>query len=145
MSQLQQATLDRLVSFYRSLDARPLSELAEIYHPEICLRDPVGTHQGLPQLEHYFASLLKNLRYCRFEVSRTHHFDDNALLIWRMIYAHPSLQRGAEQSLEGSSYLQFRDDKISYQRDYYDMGAMLYEKIPVLGAVIKQLKKRLKP
>ncbi|MGB9097011.1 nuclear transport factor 2 family protein [Erwinia sp.] len=141
----QQETLARLVAFYQTLETSKLSQLQDIYHSDICLADPVGEHRGLTVVENYFSSLLKNLRYCRFEVSRTHHFDDNALLIWRMIYAHPSLQRGAEQSLEGSSYLQFRDDKISYQRDYYDMGAMLYEKIPVLGAVIKQLKKRLKP
>lgn len=145
MSQLQQATLDRLVSFYQSLDARPLSELAEIYHPEICLRDPVGQHQGLPQLEHYFSGLMKNLRYCRFDVTLARQFDDDALLLWRMNFAHPALQRGAAQQLEGSSYLQFTDDKIHFQQDYYDLGAMLYDKLPLLGAVTGLIKRRLRP
>lgn len=141
----QQETLARLVAFYQTLEASKLNQLADIYHSDICLADPVGEHRGLPVVSDYFSSLLKNLRYCRFDVSQTHHFENNALLIWRMFYAHPSLQGGAEQTLEGSSYIQFRDDKISFQRDYYDMGAMLYEKIPVLGSVIRQLKKRLQP
>ncbi|MGE9550684.1 nuclear transport factor 2 family protein [Erwinia amylovora] len=141
----QQTTLTKLVAFYQTLDAHQLQQLAEIYHTDVCLADPVGEHHTLPVVENYFASLLKNMHYCRFEVSEAHLLDGAALLIWQMVYAHPALQRGAGQRLAGSSYLQFRDDKISFQRDYYDMGAMLYEKIPVLGSVIRQLKKRLTP
>ncbi|WP_233268311.1 nuclear transport factor 2 family protein [Pantoea sp. BAV 3049] len=120
------------MAFYQTLDLSQ-QQLAEIYHDDVCLADPVGEHNSLPVVENYFASLLKNLHYCRFEVPESHLPDGAALLIWQMIYAHPALQRGAKQQLSGSSYLQFRDDKISFQRDYYDMGAMLYEKIPVLG------------
>ncbi|MFC0141683.1 nuclear transport factor 2 family protein [Erwinia mallotivora] len=141
----QQATLERLVTLYQQLDKIDLSQLAEVYHDDICLIDPVAEHTRLHVVEHYFASLLKNLHYCRFEVSECHLFNGTALLIWQMIYAHPALQRGSEQHLSGSSHLRFHDEKIIYQRDYYDMGTMLYEKIPVLGSVIRQLKKRLQP
>lgn len=141
----QQATLNKLVAFYQSLDTVDLSRLSEIYHPDICLTDPVAEHHSLRVVEVYFTSLLKNLHYCRFEVDECHLFNGTALLIWQMIYAHPALQRGRQQKLAGSSHLLFRDDRIIFQRDYYDMGAMLYEKIPMLGAVVRQLKKRLQP
>ncbi|MBD8163106.1 nuclear transport factor 2 family protein [Erwinia persicina] len=141
----QQIALQQLVTFYQTLDSERLSMLAEIYHPEVRLSDPVGEHQSLAVVEQYFASLLKNMRYCRFVVTLTREFDSDALLLWRMEYAHPSLQGGADQTLEGSSYLQFREGKVVFQRDYYDMGAMLYEKLPLLGSVIGLVKKRLQP
>ncbi|WP_455817833.1 nuclear transport factor 2 family protein [Pseudomonas cerasi] len=139
----QQVALQQLVAFYQTLDNGRLTRLAQIYHPQVCLSDPVGEHHGLAVVEQYFASLLKNMRYCRFVVTQVRQFDTDALLLWRMEYAHPSLQRGADQTLEGSSYLQFRDNKVIFQRDYYDMGAMLYEKLPLLGKVIGMIKKRL--
>lgn len=141
----QQSVLQQLVTFYQTLDSTRLTMLAEIYHPDVRLSDPVGEHQGLAVVEQYFASLLKNMRYCRFVVTLTREFDSDALLLWRMEYAHPSLQGGADQTLEGSSYLQFREGKVVFQRDYYDMGAMLYEKLPLLGSVIGLVKKRLQP
>lgn len=141
----QQVALQQLVAFYQTLDSDKLPMLAQIYHTDICLADPVGEHQGLAVVERYFASLLENLRYCRFHITLIREFDTDALLLWRMEYAHPTLQRGADQSLEGSSYLQFRDGKVAFQRDYYDMGAMLYEKLPLLGTVISLVKKRLQP
>ncbi|MEN5016201.1 nuclear transport factor 2 family protein [Erwinia sp. Eh17-17] len=141
----QQVALQQLVTFYQTLDSDRLAMLAQIYHPDVRLSDPVGEHQGLAVVEQYFASLLQNMRYCRFDVTLTREFDSDALLLWRMEYAHPSLQRGADQTLDGSSYLQFRDDKVVFQRDYYDMGAMLYEKLPLLGSVIGLVKKRLQP
>lgn len=141
----QQIVLQQLVTFYQTLDSTRLTMLAEIYHPDVRLSDPVGEHQGLAVVEQYFASLLKNMRYCRFVVTLTREFDSDALLLWRMEYAYPSLQGGADQTLEGSSYLQFREGKVVFQRDYYDMGAMLYEKLPLLGSVIGLVKKRLQP
>jgi hypothetical protein len=33
--------------------------------------------------------------------------------------------------------------KICYHRDYYDLGALLYERIPILGSLIRSIKARL--
>jgi hypothetical protein len=39
--------------------------------------------------------------------------------------------------------LRTRNGKIYYHRDYFDMGAMLYEHLPLLGRIIQRLKHRL--
>lgn len=142
---MQHAALNQLVAFYQRLDASQLSMLAEIYHPDIRLIDPVAEHQGIVVVERYFSALLKNLRHCRFEMTLIRELGDDALLLWRMEYAHPRLQGGADQTLQGSSYLKMRDGKVIFQRDYYDMGAMLYEKLPLLGPVVRLIKRRLRP
>lgn len=139
----QQATLVNLVAFYQNMQSEPLSQLADLYHQDTLLLDPLGQHHGLDALQRYFSALLKNLRYCRFHITHQHQFDHSAILLWRMEYAHPALQKGAAQTLEGSSYLTFRNNRIIFQRDYYDLGEMLYEKVPLLGGAIRALKRRL--
>ena len=46
--------------------------------------------------------------------------------------------------LDGASHLRLADNRIAYQRDYYDLGAMLYEHIPLLGGAVRAVKARLK-
>ena len=60
-----------------------------------------------------------------------------------MHYSHPRIRRGAALVLEGTSLLQHDSEKVSYQQDYYDLGAMLYEHLPMMGPAIRLLKKRL--
>ena len=36
--------------------------------------------------------------------------------------------------------MEFRDDLIVYQRDFFDMGAMVYEHVPLLRGLIKVIK-----
>ncbi len=35
------------------------------------------------------------------------------------------------------------DDSIIYHKDYYDLGEMVYEHVPILGFVIKKIKGKL--
>ncbi|WP_075180795.1 nuclear transport factor 2 family protein [Pantoea sp. 1.19] len=143
--QAQQTILMALVDFYQSLETRRLPELDSLYHPDARLVDPVGEHRGLPLLRRYFADLLKNLRYCRFSIATCELTPAGAVIVWHMHYAHPALRRGAPLTLPGCSWLQFADDRIIFQQDYYDLGAMFYEQLPLVGALVRRLKRRLQP
>lgn len=136
--------LERLADFYRYLDNGQLPQLSRIYHPHIVFIDPVGQHNGVDALEDYFQQLLKTVNYCRFEIHQILENDDEATLLWRMDYSHPSLKKGQDLSLEGVSHLRVADELIIYQRDYYDIGAMLYEHVPLLGSAVRALKARLR-
>lgn len=139
-----QNVLERLADFYRHLDNSQLPQLSRIYHPDIVFIDPVVQHHGVDALEDYFRQLLKTVNYCRFDIQQTQSNGDEATLLWRMDYAHPKLNKGRDLSLDGISRLRLADDLIIYQRDYYDMGAMLYEHVPLLGTAVRALKARLR-
>lgn len=138
-----EALLARFSQFYTTLDTTRLVDLADVYHRDIRFIDPVGEHQGLSSLDAYFQRLLSNLSACCFTLTDIQHHDQQALVCWQMSYAHPRLRRGCLLSLEGISQLRFAEQRIIYQRDYYDLGAMLYEHIPLLGGIVLKLKKRL--
>jgi len=67
--------------------------------------------------------------------------DSSAYLSWKMDYAHPKLGGNKNISVDGVTHLKF-DGKVTYHRDYADMGQMLYENIPLLGSAIRLIKKK---
>lgn len=136
--------LTRLCDFYRHLDMSLLPQLSRIYHPHVVFIDPVSHYDGVDALERYFAQLLKKVNYCRFDIQPALVQGDEASLFWRMEYSHPSLKKGHAMSLNGASHLRLAENRIINQRDYYDLGAMIYEHVPMLGGAVRAIKARLK-
>lgn len=136
--------LTRLCDFYRHVDMSLLPQLSRIYHPHVVFIDPVSHYDGVDALERYFAQLLKKVNYCRFDIQPALVQGDEASLFWRMEYSHPSLKKGHAMSLNGASHLRLAENRIIYQRDYYDLGAMIYEHVPMLGGAVRAIKARLK-
>ncbi|MFS7183607.1 nuclear transport factor 2 family protein [Serratia proteamaculans] len=136
--------MTRLCDFYRHLDMSLLPQLSRIYHPHVVFIDPVSHYDGVDALERYFAQLLKKVNYCRFDIQPALVQGDEASLFWRMEYSHPSLKKGHAMSLNGASHLRLAENRIIYQRDYYDLGAMIYEHVPMLGGAVRAIKARLK-
>jgi hypothetical protein len=59
-----------------------------------------------------------------------------------MKYRHPKLANNKEITVKGHSHLVFNGDKIVEHQDYFDVGALLYRNIPLVGSVIKLIDKR---
>ncbi len=57
-----------------------------------------------------------------------------------MTYQHNKLNKGEVVTVSGSSHLQGKEDKVIFHRDYLDLGAMLYEQIPLFGKLTKWIK-----
>ena len=69
---------------------------------------------------------------------------NEAWLSWVMIFAHPRIAGGRPVRVEGATRLQFDAwGKVCLHRDYFDLGAMLYEQLPLLGPVVRAIKGRL--
>jgi hypothetical protein len=134
---------DRFTRFYSSLDLDALDALPDVYHRDVTFADPVGVHLGLVAVEDYFRRLLRGCTRCDF-VIRDQRFDDRSgFAAWTMNFASPRLNGGRPIEVDGSSVLGFRDDRVESQRDYYDMGAMVYEQLPLLGLVVRYIRGRM--
>ncbi|MAD16508.1 MAG: transcriptional regulator [Alteromonadaceae bacterium] len=131
------------VNFYKSLDTQSLSELKNIYSDDVVFVDPVTRHKGFAAVHRYFEQLLVDVNECTFDISQIKEVDSTVFVNWTMHFRHPKLKAGKLISVEGVSQLIVKEHKICYQRDYYDLGSMLYEHVPLIGSVIKFIKKRL--
>lgn len=118
-------------------------QIETLYDERVIFRDPVHCIEGLSALQRYFADIAGNVKYCYFDFLDELVCDDMAHVTWNMRFAHPNIAGGREQVLRGMSFVRFADGRICYHEDCYDLGAMIYEHLPVLGSVTRFLKRRL--
>lgn len=136
--------LDTFKYTFNRLNANQLDLLDEIYTLDVSFRDPVHELQGLPALRDYYGRLYQGVVSCRFEFEVEVIDGPQGMLAWLMRFQHARFRAGEILELRGVSHLKFRDDdKVHYHRDYFDMGEFIYERVPVLGGIIRGIKNRL--
>lgn len=134
--------LSRFITVYEQLATDNLELINTIYAEKIHFQDPMHELNGIDALHRYFDGLYKNLSYCNFKIQHVIHNAEQAAVYWEMTYQHKKLNKGKEVKINGSSHLVSDHHKIISHRDYLDLGAMLYEQLPVLGKLISWIKTR---
>ncbi|MFQ2909333.1 nuclear transport factor 2 family protein [Aeromonas allosaccharophila] len=136
--------LARFIGLYQQLDKQQLHRLPEVYAEQVVFTDPAHRIEGLAALGDYFAALYQRLAYCRFVITSQQQQGSQAWLGWTMTFSHPRLRGGEPVTVEGATRLEFDEEgKVCQHRDYFDLGAMLYEQLPLLGPVVRTIKGRL--
>ncbi|ALS99157.1 nuclear transport factor 2 family protein [Lacimicrobium alkaliphilum] len=136
--------LSEFRAFYEQLQSSSLSQLPSVYSEDVRFIDPVAEHHGLDALDTYFGRLLENCGECRFTIHSCVLQGQQGFVTWTMIFSHPKVKKGAMICVDGCSEIMLNtEQKVCQQRDYYDLGAMLYQHLPLIGPVINWLKKRL--
>ena len=133
--------IDRLKDFYTNLNKNSVNSISDCYHHQIEFTDPVSTFTGLPAVTRYFEALLQKTQQCEFVFKQVDRVDDHLYVHWLMLVTHPRINSGRPYQVSGLSFMKINDERVCYQRDYYDMGELLYEKLPVLKHAIRWLKK----
>ena len=133
--------LENFCSIYQALNKNNLASLKEVYSDNVVFTDPMHEVQGIVALTAYFEHLYHNLDHCHFHILQVIEQDGQACIVWQMEFAHQKIKKGQPIVVEGASHLQF-SEKIDKHRDYLDLGQMLYEHLPLIGPIIKTIKKR---
>ena len=132
------------LEIFKSLSSENLHRLAEIYTDDIRFVDPAHEINGLDNLRSYFEKLYANATSVDFDFHEPMRLEQRGYVQWIMHFSHPRLQSGRVIEVPGSSFLHFSDsDKVFHHRDYFDLGSMLYQHLPVLGGVVRSINRRL--
>ncbi|MEM9103432.1 MAG: nuclear transport factor 2 family protein [Pseudomonadota bacterium] len=126
---------------YSQLNFDTLDLLKSVYDKKIIFEDPLHHIEGLEQLRSYFEHMYQRVEHIQFDYQNEVIEENKATIIWAMHFKHPRIKKGRQVSVNGCTYLQF-EDKVSYHRDYFDLGQMLYENITLIGPVISSIRKR---
>lgn len=133
--------INHFVDNMNSLSSHNINQkLGEIYTKEIEFIDPVKDINGLDALTEYFTNLYKSVDHCHFTISNHLQSGSDHSIEWQMKLKHQKLDKKNEILLEGASFIRFDDEKVCYHRDYYDMGALVYERLPILGSAVKTVR-----
>lgn len=141
----QPEVIQRLLKYYDEFTEVNIDKLGDLYHEEVTFIDPIHQVHGLEDLQQYFKHTMENVEECHFAFTDYAQNDEHLFVNWQMRLMHPKLANGQEIVVPGVSHMEFKDDKIIMQRDYYDMGAMIYEHVTLLGYIISKVKARMVP
>ena len=112
----------------------------QFYDANIQFIDPLGEINGIQAMVSYYKNMYKNVKSIRFDPKNEFTKGEEKVFVWQMHLEHKSLGGGKPIVLDGVSVFRYKNGKAVYHRDYFDLGAMIYEKVPVLGSVIRWIK-----
>ena len=137
------AYLQRFAEAFASLDGQRLDTLETLYSEDVTFKDPLHQVHGLAALRAYFTQLYANTHGIHYTFSSLDEVQPGrGYLQWSLQFHHPRLANGRTIHLQGCSHLQWRD-RVHFHQDYFDVGALLYEHVPLVGGAVRWLKGRL--
>jgi ketosteroid isomerase-like protein len=136
-----QAGLQNVVQFFETISPDSVAQLSSIYTEEVFFKDPFNEVRGIAAVTAIFAHMFDQVDAPRFVITTSVLQDDQAFLTWDFLFRMKRFAR-EEQCIRGATHLRFDEDgRVSLHRDYWDAAEELYEKLPLLGAVMRGLKR----
>jgi len=136
-------SLNRLVVFFETLTEKSVADLPLIYAPDARFKDPFNDVKGCEAIAAIFNHMFVALEAPRFVVTERISQGDQCFLTWEFRFKFKNYQRSTEQVILGASHIVFNGQGlVSLHRDYWDAAEELYEKLPVVGSVMRWLKRR---
>ena len=133
----------RVVHFFETLSPASLDRLDALYAPGAYFKDPFNEVHGLPAIRQVFDHMYASLEQPRFVVTGCLVDGAECFLTWNFIFHFKRFDTGALQTVRGGSHLKFNPQGlVEFHRDYWDAAEELYEKLPVVGGLMRWLKKR---
>ncbi len=133
----------RLVDFFETLSPEHVQQLGTIYSPKVWFKDPFNEVRGLPEVQRIFSHMFVALERPRFVVTDSIVGENQCFLTWNFEFHLKRFDRVTLQTIRGASHLKFTAaGLIDFHRDYWDAAEELYEKLPVLGGLMRWLKRR---
>lgn len=139
-----EVAVSRLVAFYETLSPDTLEAIDTLYAADAAFRDPFNQVRGVKAIRRIFEHMFLTVDQPQFRVHNTIRQADQAFIAWTFRFR----RSGGKQvwlDIEGSSHVRFdASGKVIEHRDYWDAAEELYEKFPVLGPLLRLLKRRLR-
>ena len=137
------AAAARVVDFFEQLAPASLERLDEIYTLDAYFKDPFNEVRGLAGIRQIFSHMYGALEQPRFVVTGCIVDGSACFLTWDFQFRFKRFDTQALQTVRGGSHLKFNaSGLLEFHRDYWDAAEELYEKLPVVGALMRWLKQR---
>ena len=135
--------LDRFKTFYAIFSKDRIESLADdLYAEDAWFRDGIREVKGLLEIKTYFISSTEAIDLCVFDIQDVVVQRGEYCFRWVM---RLTLKRNRDEVIvaPGMSHVRFNPEgKVIFHQDYWDTSLIL-EPVPVLGAVIRWIKRRI--
>lgn len=133
----------RVIEFFENLSPADVATIGQLYAPLVRFKDPFNEVQGVPAIQGIFSHMFESLEQPRFVVTGRVVQGQQCFLTWDFLFAFKGFEKGVTQTVRGASHLVLdAQGMVTLHRDYWDAAEELYEKLPLVGALMRWLKKR---
>ena len=134
------ARFDALACWFETLEPVGLEDIESIYHDTAVFRDPFNAVVGVRAIRAIYQHMFSTLLQPRFIVTGKLVEGRACMMTWQFLF-----QKGKNAyTIEGCTHFELNaQGLIILHRDYWDAAQELYEKIPLLGTVLRWVRRKL--
>ena len=140
---MDESALERYRRFFESLRPETRDGLSDVMTENVQFVDPFNDVTGIDRVRAIFADMFETLDAPRFVVSDAALVPGNAsrgLLRWEM----HAVRNGKPLRITGMSELTFDGDgRVCLHIDHWDAARQVYERLPLLGPLLRRIRARL--
>jgi ketosteroid isomerase-like protein len=134
--------IERLIAFYRDLTPETVGHFPQFYSDDAYFKDPFNEVRGVAAIQRIFTHMFQQVEAPRFVVTERVADAHGAMLVWEFRCRVQRWGRGETQVMRGATHLKFdADGKVNYHRDYWDAAEELYMKLPIIGSLMRFLRR----
>ena len=134
------ARFKEIAEWFNHLQPASLKEIDSIYATQALFRDPFNEIVGSAKVLQVYQHMFDNLHLPRFTVTRIVAQGSEAFMVWDFDFS----LRDRQMKIHGCTHFVLDSaGLIVLHRDYWDAAEELYEKLPILGSLLRALKRRL--
>lgn len=127
--------------YLETLTAETVPQIADLVASDVRFIDPFHDVSGAQAMQRVFAAIFVSLKNVRFTVIDRAWSGNAWYLRWR--FEGDRRQGGQMFEFDGMSEIYFNDEgRVRLYRDHWDAASGFYEKLPVLGIVLRWLRRK---
>lgn len=135
--------VENIVVFFETLTPQSVERFSEFYTEDAYFKDPFNEVRGIAPIQRIFRHMYVSLDDPRFVITGRVVEGDQLMLTWDFHFGFRKFNPGKPQLIRGATHLRLAPDgRIRSHRDYWDAAEELYEKLPVVGGLMRWLKRR---
>lgn len=133
----------KYVQFFDTLNKKtPLSEYKEFFDENSYFEDPFQKVIGIEKIYNIFQDMYAKFYKPRFEIHES--VSQNGVTYIKWVFFYQMDEKSQVNSFVGVSRVVFNENgTVKEHVDFWDAGANVYEKIPLLGSVIRYIKRKI--
>lgn len=137
--------VDAIARFFERFSRSDLDRLQTVYTSDAYFKDPFNEVRGIDAIRRVYSHMFETLADPRFVIVSRLAGENECWLVWEFKFRIKSWRKDETQVVRGASHLLLDSEGlIRSHRDYWDVAEELYEKLPILGALMRWLKGKMR-
>jgi limonene-1,2-epoxide hydrolase len=138
----EKAAVERFKDFLSVISEEQVrTKLRQTYADDAYFNDTLKEISDVATLEKYLLKTAENVDSCTVEFLDTASAGGEYYFRWLMTVRFKKFKKGEDQPSIGITHIRFnKEGKVVFHQDYWDASENFFEKIPVLGWMIRKVK-----